>query len=527
MVKLADPRYILNKFGGSVNKGYNVRGYVSLRAPDATDFIVKEDCYRDSLNDSGELWTWQAMFDDLWGRLPSGLAGVMPTLPRTIDGYPEGFLFTGESLWRVINGLLDLCNMAVAWNPFQATFSVVDLTVAQDGLADLLKNSSGSLFNAAPFWGVPSYYPSSVVTHFPEGTTQYGSLNDTVLTTEGNYLFHAELTESVVVDKSGVVSETILDLYDERQARTDDVTFPLDDLATEAIARKTGWQERQQISESFARMEIQGVARIPTGSQVKAVYWRNFGSGTVTEIARFPGFGSSGMVYDPYQVMRTGDIECRKWLDVARKSKPIYPQVIQWIKLYDGIPDANGFYAAHIQRGDNNNTDHDIDWSDGEPCFVRFTDDGRWNDFKKVRRKADLVLSGRLNGSIESTAGVRPLVMCDEYVDYVVGKLTGAISFSTNNTVNVWYGETGAEAIVTGLTVPAIPWQDWDTDCMFPASTAAKVQCKYYGSQWYLLPLIPDYRQYTGFDGDEQQFLSHTTEGCLAWVTPNQCVPET
>ncbi len=485
LVKLGDPRYLLNKFGGTVNKGYNYRGYVSLRDPDETDLLVKEDCYRDSLDSGGDLWTWQAMLSDLWGMLPTTLAGDAPTLPRTPDGYPEGFLFTGESTWKAINGILDLVNMAIRWSPFDGTFSVVDLIAVQDDLNASLSNSSGQIFNAAPFWSAVANYPAKVSTHFPEGTTQYGSLNDTTLTTTGNFLFNAEDVVSIDTSRTGAISSTKQDLYDERQIRNDDATLPLTDMTVEATARKSQWLLRQEISESYARMELQGVVRIQPGSQIKAVYWRNWGGGTITEIARFPGFASAAAVYDPYKAMRPGDIECRKWLDVARKSKPIYPHVAQWVLLGDGVPNEDGLYEGVIQRGDNGYP-VTTTWSSGEQCFIRFESPDRWPDFKIVLRKGGERFLGRINGSIKTAAGetdeTRPLVCVQEYLDGLVAKPLVDVTKGSLQYFTVWTDLVSGWAAVSAWTIEAFAI---GADCQ--ANKYAKLE--YVNGAWIAGPL--------------------------------------
>jgi hypothetical protein len=108
-----------------------------------------------------------------------------------------------------------------------------------------------------------------------------------------------------------------------------------------------------------------------------------------------------------------------------------------------------------------------------------------------------------------------------EPYDTIIGKLTGALS-ATTNTVNVWTGDGGSEAVVSGWTISARPW--WDIgSCTFPVSTTAKVVCKCIDGQWYILPMPWDRTAISGYSGSVVQYLKHDTSGCLAWETPSAC----
>lgn len=517
LVKLADSRYMLKKFGGTLNKGYNVHGYVSLRdLTDTTTDLLPEDCYSESLN-SGALWTWATMLENIWNLLPN--AGTFPGLPATPAGNPEGFHFTGESTWAAFNAILDHVNFALQYNPLTDAFAIVDLRTSQSGLSNALTANGLPMLDYAPYAGVASHFPASVVNHYPEGTSQYGAFDDAPL--DDNYLFGAELAESATTSKTGAVTGTKIDLYDNRQMRTDDPLLPKTSRTTETTQRKTDWLARQNTSESYAHLEYQGVvSNVLPGSQVKAVHWHNFGDGTRTEIARFPGMPSANRSLYLPGPMKEGETECFKWLDVARKGKPVYPHVCQWVKLYSGTPNSDGLYEAKIYRLNAEIGPVDVDQVNQADCFVWFADDGRWSNHKKVPRKDGSLILARIAGSIRSNSETRILLVAQENVANVIGKLTA--TFSTgSNTVNVWSGTAGAEAVVSGLTITAYPWQE--IPCTWPISSTAKVQCTYVGGVWYFKPLPLDYRQISGYSGSVVQYLKHDASGCLAWETPSAC----
>jgi hypothetical protein len=455
LVKLADPRYLLKKFGGTVNAGYNYRSYVSLRDPsDTTTYLLAKDCFSQSLT-GGTLWTWDGVINDLWTLLPTG-AGAMPALPRIPDRKPENLLFVGESRWEVINNLLDSIDLAIKYDPIEDAFSIVDLLAEQPGLAPALRTNGLPRMDSAPYWGIAAHYPSSVVTHFPEGTTQYGSLSDTSLT--ANYLFAAEKKETKSTGKDGAVSSTKLDLFDEGQLRTDDYTFPLLNRSVDSEQRKDDWLARQNNSESYARLEYQGIAtNILPGSQVKVVYWHNWGNGTRTEIARFPGMPTAQVMGNPLLGLNAdGQPECRKWVDVARKTKPDFPHVMQMVKMQDGLPNSDGLYPASILRQGMSNGPAALQQDSMDACYLVFRDDGRWSDAKKVPRNAAMPVMARIIGSVKSkdssdADSIRPVLIAEEYIESALLKKTSGVSKGSSGAFDVYKASDLSQ--VTGLTV--------------------------------------------------------------------------
>lgn len=122
-------------------------------------------------------------------------------------------------------------------------------------------------------------------------------------------------------------------------------------------------------------------------------------------------------------------------------------------------------------------------------------------------------------GVVDSTNKIA-LARVEPY-DTIIGKLTGSLVDGAN-TVNVWAGVGGSEAVVTSWTVSARPWFDIGS-CTFPVSTTAKVVCKCIDGQWYIMPLPWDRTAISGYSGSVVQYLKHDASGCLAWETPSAC----
>jgi hypothetical protein len=454
LVKLADPRHLLKKFSGAVNAGYNYRSYVSLRDPsDAATYLLAKDCFSQSLT-GGALWTWDAVINDLWSLLPDG-AGTTPTLPRIPERKPENLLFVGESRWDVINSVLDMIDLALKYDPLQDEFTFVDLLAGQQGLENSIQGLGQPRMDSAPYRGVATHFPSNIVTHFAEGTTQYGSLNDSSLT--ANYLFAAEKKETKATSKEGVISSTKLDLFDTGQMRTDDSTLPLLVRTVDSEKQRDDWVARQNNSESYARLEFQGVVTsILPGSQVKAVYWRNWGSGTRTEIARFPGMPTAQTPYNsPLGLNDSGLPECRKWVDVARKTKPDFPHVVQMVVMEDGEPNDDGLYPANIVRQGMSNGPATLQQDTKDDCYLVFKDDGRWSDAKLVPRKSGVPIMARFIGAVKSknssdADSIRPVLIAEEYIESVLLKKTSDVAKGASGDFDVYKADFSQ---VTDLTI--------------------------------------------------------------------------
>lgn len=102
---------------GFSNKLYNWRPF-----PDAP---------RDtsSLN-SGVAWTWTTLLGDLWDAV--GGLGTFPDLPRSLSGTPEQIDATACRAADMLEDLLLLNGMAIAYNPFTDAFRIVDVTINRD-----------------------------------------------------------------------------------------------------------------------------------------------------------------------------------------------------------------------------------------------------------------------------------------------------------------------------------------------------------------------------------------------------------
>lgn len=420
LVKVADKRLGYKKFAPPLNKAYNVRSYVSLREPTETAKIVAADCYTESLN-SGALWTWTTMLQNIWS---NGSYGTWPGLPSTPAGYPEGFHFTGESNWEALNGVLDLLDFAVKCDPFTGNLSIVDLTVEQNGLTSAIATIGPTLDSADPYWGAKSYYPTTVAVQYEKQFAMYGNLPDAELT--GNVLFGTIQTYNKATSKANANSGKVIKNEQEKYVQEEYGGTVWADRDTEATEKKDRLLLRQAKSESFARIRCQGIVKtVSPGSQVKAVLWRNWGNGTVTEIARFPGFASMRDMLDASIDNTESKIECLKWIDLARQGNTKYPQVMQWVTLDKASsdtlanPNTEGVYTGRIispnaARNQTTGTlSSNVVWDNIQDCFVIFADsstDGHPNTSRFLARFAGSIKSEDVT---DTTDKVMPLLVAE------------------------------------------------------------------------------------------------------------------
>lgn len=109
-VELADRRI---DCVGLCGKRYNWRIH-----PDST--------YETASLNTGVAWTWTTLLTDLWNAV--GNLGTMPSLPVTPAGTPEQIDGMGCRAADLLDDLLMLCGMGIAYDPSEDTFSIVSFS---------------------------------------------------------------------------------------------------------------------------------------------------------------------------------------------------------------------------------------------------------------------------------------------------------------------------------------------------------------------------------------------------------------
>lgn len=134
LVELADRRI---DCVGMANKRYNWRPY-----PDSA--------YLTATLNGGVAWTWLEILEDLWNAV--GTLGTWPGLPLTsagaagsIPGTPDQIDATAIRASDLLEDILALNDYAVKYDPVGDTFSIVDLSIVDIGLATAQRKYSPRL----------------------------------------------------------------------------------------------------------------------------------------------------------------------------------------------------------------------------------------------------------------------------------------------------------------------------------------------------------------------------------------------
>ncbi len=155
-ITLADRRWFFSK-ASACNKRYNLRN-------SPTGYIT-------STTNGGTAYTWEEILEDLWDELPT--PGTAPTLPITPGSTPENLIFEGVNAWEAINQVLTAIGCSVCYDPFEDSFSYVELKATQSGLSSLIDaNDNRILWEYGPTDLPKSHYPANVVVTFtklPDG----------------------------------------------------------------------------------------------------------------------------------------------------------------------------------------------------------------------------------------------------------------------------------------------------------------------------------------------------------------------
>ena len=373
LVKFADKRWLAAKLS-DVTKQINVL----CPAPPA-DGTDESYCYADSL-DSGSLYTWARAVEVIWNAMP--ILGAFPGLPNAPDGYPNNFQFLGVNAWDALHVLLDKLQCAVAYNPVAATFSIVQLGTTQAGLADALAGATrGYLDDAEPFDTTVADAPYTIRVYFNRLDLHYGSQKETTRAS-GSWAtgpLHAVDTASGI---TGAAAGTVVQLWDDLPAVAAFDGSLVNGTAVNARAaeRVARWKADRATSTPRLRTLYQGIVNtFRPGSQVKAIWWGDYGAGWLTEIRRHDGFVN--LIDDAAGLRCEWSAENLAPPDLGRKTFPNFPQYLQVVTIAGesgGDPDgtevepvADGLFDASVTRlNPDGATDTSGCFSQSESCWV-------------------------------------------------------------------------------------------------------------------------------------------------------------
>ncbi len=294
LVEIADKRWLLERWADPVTKAFNLRRDM---APFDGGFGSVNNFWVQTLN-SGILWTWQTMLNELWLVNSTLHAGSDPSLPYTPHTNPDSFVFPGVSRWNAVDQVLRKLSCAVIYNPMAdaaSAFTYAKLGTMQSGLSTAetkyrpqLKHDFEPLeFNATK---VPSNITVILNRHQPHNDPYY----------KGSAAPFVNVTETAT-SVTGAIAPTALLVYDDLRYTYDygDDTsgnpgIPQAQTNADASARiaELVANHKADLQTVRQRRIYQGIcADFRCGSQVKVIQWRHMGlgAGMECEVVQGPG----------------------------------------------------------------------------------------------------------------------------------------------------------------------------------------------------------------------------------------------
>jgi hypothetical protein len=349
LCELADARWRVQNpyYSIPVSAQYNVR------APAYGGAAGSSVYYTNTLN-GGVAWTWSTLCANLWGLMANQL-GTFPGLPITPDGTPEGWIFLGVPAWHALCEVLWKIGCAVAWNPTATTggYSVVALgaagatdalITAADGQrrkldqGEFLAINRGRVpYGVNVFFRIRSIHAGSEETA-TSGTTQWQTQAVTSVQING---------PATAATEPGVYTP----LWDDLPALADAQGIVTNGaaLAIRAQARANSFYAELLTGGNRLRKVFDGIVpAIPSGT-IRGVAWKIDGQGGLTtEVVRHPW---RMLAVDDQGQWVEGSNTPLQPPDLA-PSHPVYPGLLQVLRLVSGVPDASGRYDAFVQHRD-------------------------------------------------------------------------------------------------------------------------------------------------------------------------------
>lgn len=157
----------------------------------------QDQFYEDTINqDTGDPWSWQEMFEELW---PVWLSSTVPELATAPDVNPVGFDFRSFTNYQAIQIILGIVGNGLMLN-YDGTYTIIDHGVKDSTYYKntAKRNENKKNLDESVEWIEPaqSKYPKGVTVFFQKTATNSGSEN--VLTKE-NGQWYTDMLYSVSV----------------------------------------------------------------------------------------------------------------------------------------------------------------------------------------------------------------------------------------------------------------------------------------------------------------------------------------
>ena len=291
LLEVADKRILGNM--STIAAQYNVRR--------PQEVLNSRLFYTPTLN-SNDPWTWTTMLQDIWSKLPSQVFGSsLPTLPNVgFLASPENWRFFGISAWQALNLVLEYLGFAVAYNPTNDTFSIVQQGVDHAASSTTLEEED---FNRRVWDGAGLNYdrttfPQTIRCYFKKLKWGYGDDATQPSTSDAWQLspFH---TVDNPTDVLAAIPGTVLGFHEDLVAYYDQAGTLLNTSEINLRAsdrrylflRNRGNNNRSSEAIGFTtdtgtHRAYSGLLSLAPTSRITGVAWRNYGDGIKTEVLR-------------------------------------------------------------------------------------------------------------------------------------------------------------------------------------------------------------------------------------------------
>lgn len=359
LVEVADARWRCQNptYRIALDKAYNVR------AP----AYQEGNYYAYSLSGGVTAWTWATMLADIWGVLTP--LGDWPGLPAGVTpaSAPDGWEFRGVSAYDALNMILTRIGCALKADLSQ---TVGQFTIVQIGAADTRVDTNLSrsvkIHDGECLPIIRGKIPYGVRVFFHRREKNYGTEQTTPSSTaqwQGNAVYHVDVTGP---DSGSGDTNVFHPLWSDLPAIYDDSGSITNAAACSASA--------QEIADNFYRMlrstggsklwqRYTGLVDLAAGSTLKGVSWVANDEGVYTEVIRHP--------FLFLKAESAGWCECfedssKLHAPEFRPAWPIYPHLLQTIKLNADTPDGSNRYDVTVQQSQPDS----LTWADKETAYA-------------------------------------------------------------------------------------------------------------------------------------------------------------
>lgn len=311
-------------------------------------------------------WSWTRMVEDIWNMM-SSILGTFPGLPAPGDSLvPENWIFSGVNAWKALSLILKRLGCAVKCDltRSQQQYSIVRVgssDVNTQNLIGLADSQQLRLHHGDYLESILAKEPMGVRVYFHRMELFHGT-EQTVTIQSSQWTSSAVHSEDVDNTNQGLTAPYYHPLWDDKPAVYDAQgnLINQNSLTTRATSRANDFFRMLRAPGGIRGHIIwSGPLPFSPGSELKGVSWRQDLHGIGDP--EFPGGLVTEIVWHPFWDLRVTD--AGRW-DVYcpdggastklqppdfRPSYPVYPNLIEVVRIRSVPPDSDGLFDAELQ----------------------------------------------------------------------------------------------------------------------------------------------------------------------------------